>query len=72
MTDPLENETTRHLASLSQDRRLTAIETTLTDLQVTLKEVNSKLDMLIKMQQDMYVDLRGRFSLLKGELRQIK
>ena len=69
MTDQLENEPTKQLPQLSQEARLTSIETTLTDQQVTLKEINSKLDTLIKMQQDMCVDLRGRFTLLESEVR---
>ncbi len=67
-----EKETTEPLPQSSHEARYTGIETTLADQQTMLKEINSKLDLLIKMQHDMYVDLRGRFTLLEGELRQIK
>lgn len=69
MTDPLENEPTQQLPQSALEMRLAAIEVTLTDVQSVLKALDSKMDILIKMQQDMYVDLRGRFTLLESEVR---
>ncbi|MBI1760809.1 MAG: hypothetical protein HYR56_05160 [Acidobacteria bacterium] len=79
MTDPLENETTQQHPPPSLEARLASLETGQAVLQTTVNEINAKLDVLtqlqremLKMQRDMYVDLRGRFALLENELRQIK
>lgn len=61
MTNHAENETTDQLPPQSHEARITTLEASLAAQQNSLNEINGKLDMLIKMQQDMYVDLRGRF-----------
>jgi uncharacterized coiled-coil protein SlyX len=79
MTDPLENETTQQLPQSSLEERVAKLEAGQITLQVTLNEMNAKLDVLIqlqremiKMQQDMYVDLRGPIVALSGEVFQIQ
>jgi hypothetical protein len=72
MTDHSENETTKQLPVLTVEARLSGIEATLVAQNTLLAKMDAKLDTLLKMQQDMYVDLRGRFTPLENELRQIK
>ena len=74
MTDPLENETTQQLPAPAP-----AVEARLTGIEATLNTMNAKLDVLtqlqremLKMQQDMYVDLRGRIVTLSSEVHQIQ
>jgi uncharacterized coiled-coil protein SlyX len=70
MTDPIENEPTQQLPVPTVEARLTSLETGQATLQATLNEINSKLDILIKMQQDRYVDLRGRITSLDNNVHQ--
>lgn len=70
MTNQPENETTEQLPQPSYEARFTEIETALATQQVLLQEVISKLDLLIKMQQDMYVDLRGRMTSMESNIHQ--
>jgi BMFP domain-containing protein YqiC len=79
MSDQLANETTQHLPLPSLEARLGSLETGQAAIQATLNEVLVRLDVLtqlqheiLKMQREMYVDLRGRFTPLENELRQIK
>lgn len=61
MTGQNENETTEQFPPPSHETRITALEVGFAAMQATLNEMNGKLDLLIKMQQEMYVDLRSRF-----------
>ncbi len=72
MTDQTENETTEKLPPLPLEKRVATLEAT---LQTALFEINSKLDALVKMQQEMlnmqqemYVDLRGRIVAMDNKL----
>ena len=76
MTNHNENETTEQLPQPSLESRVTTLET---NFQTAFSEINTKLDALIKMQQemlkmqqDMYVDLRGRMSSIENDIHQIK
>ena len=68
MTDPLENEPTQQLPAPSVEARLTSIEATLAMQTALLNKLDAKMDMLIKMQQEMYVDLRKRIADLNDPL----
>ncbi|MGH9801557.1 MAG: hypothetical protein ACRD82_14430 [Blastocatellia bacterium] len=79
MTNHNENETTDQLPPPSVEARLASLETGQMALQATVNEINAKLDVLthlqremLKMQQDMYVDLRGRLSSIERDIYQIK
>ncbi len=79
MTNYGENETTDQLPPPSVDARLAVLETGQAALQSAVNEINAKLDVLthlqremIKMQQDMYVDLRGRFVAMNNEITSLK
>lgn len=79
MTNHGENETTDQLPPPSVDARLAVLETGQAALQSAVNEINAKLDVLthlqremIKMQQDMYVDLRGRFVAMNNEITSLK
>lgn len=58
MTDRSENEPTQHLPVPTVEARLTAIEATLIAQNALLTKMDAKLDTLLKMQKDRYVDLR--------------
>lgn len=72
MTDHNENEMTEPLPQPSHEARITALEAGFAAQQATLNEINSKLDVLIKMQREMYVDLRGRLAIIESDIHQIK
>ncbi len=79
MTDPLENEPTRQLPQPSLEDRLASLETGQATMQATLNVMDAKFDgfnqllkEVLKMQQDMYVDLRGRMSSIERDIHQIK
>ncbi|MEP7336955.1 MAG: hypothetical protein ABI977_04370 [Acidobacteriota bacterium] len=67
-----ENEATEQLPPPSHEERITAFETGFAAQQSILNEINAKLDLLIKMQQEMYVDLRGRFVTMNNEITVLK
>ena len=76
MTEDNENQPTEKFLPLSLDTRVASLETI---TQTGFSELNVKLDLLIKlqqemlkMQQDMYVDLRGRIVTLSSEVHQIQ
>ena len=72
MTEQNENETTEQLPSPSPDARIATLEGGFAAQQIMLKEISSKLDILITMQRDMYVDLRGRIVTLSDTVNQIQ
>jgi ethanolamine utilization cobalamin adenosyltransferase len=72
MTDPIENEPTQQLPAPAIDVRLNSIEATLTQMNTKLDVLTQLQREMLKMQQDMYVNLRGRIVSLSGEVLQIQ
>jgi hypothetical protein len=72
MTNQDGPETTEPLPQPVHETRITALELGFAAQQHTLKEINAKLDLLIEMQREMYVDLRGRFVTLNSEVTALK
>jgi uncharacterized coiled-coil protein SlyX len=67
-----ENQTTDQLPPPSHEARISALEANFAAQRSTLNEINSKLDLLISIQREMYVDLRGRLSSIERDVFQIK
>lgn len=72
MTNHGENETTDQLPPPSNETRIATLEANLAAQKSTLNEINGKLDVLIEMQREMYVDLRSRFTIIERDIFQIK
>lgn len=74
-----EDQITDQMPPPSVEARLAVLETGQVALQSAVNEINAKLDVLtqlqremLKMQREMYVDLRGRLSAIERDLFQIK
>ena len=72
MNNQNENETTDQLPPPSHETRITALEAGFAAQQSTLNEINAKLDLILEMQREMYVDLRGRFVAMNNEITILK
>lgn len=72
VTNHDEHETTDPLPLPAHEARIATLEAGFAAQQSTLNEINAKLDLLIKMQQEMYVDLRGRFVTMNNEITAMK
>jgi uncharacterized coiled-coil protein SlyX len=69
---PDDNNTTEQIPQPSLEARVTALEANFSAQSRVLNDINDKLDTLIRMQQEMYVDLRGRLAVLTATVNQIQ
>lgn len=68
MSEQSDDQTTEPLPQPILETRVTALENNAAAQHAMLNQIDGKLDLLIKLQQDMYVDLRKRIADLNEPL----